>query len=204
MDLLADQPLAFTAMGVVAGKAFCSLGRETGMTGQGIGLAMTTQTELVTVVLKKLVVVSMVGLMTGHTIAIAKGLMPYRILLACQGLMAAETTLGNGPAQQSLMVRGMGAVTGQALPFPDRLMLHPLAKGLFGLIMTGIAEITSLLLEQPLEFSDMGIMALGALVLGHRPMNKFSAELLLGMAANAALHGPGRIIRDHKQETNRK
>jgi hypothetical protein len=61
MDLLADQALGFTAMGVMAGKALCDLNRETSMTGQGIWLAMTTQTELITVVLEKLVVVSMMG-----------------------------------------------------------------------------------------------------------------------------------------------
>lgn len=89
----------------------------------------------------------------------------------------------------------MGAMTRQTLPLANRQVLHPLTKGLFSLPMTRIAEIATLLLEQTLEFGDMGIMALGAFTLGHRLMNNLAAEFLFGMTADASLRSQGRITK---------
>ncbi len=204
MAILPDQALALTAMGVVTAKTFSGLGREVLMANQRIRLIMTAQTKRVAVVLKELVIVGIMRLVTGHTGALGKGLMLYRIFLFGQGLVAAKTAFRNGPAQQALVVRGMGAVTGQALPLPYGLMLYPLAKGFFSLIVAGIAEISALFLEQPLKFGHMGIMAFGALALGHRLMNNFPAKLLLGMTADTALDSPGRSRGNRDQQARRK
>lgn len=199
MEVGPDQPLGSAAVGVVAGEAATGLAREPSMTGQLLRLAVTAQTERVTIVLEKLIVVRLVGLMTGHTLAIGKGLMLARILFFGKGLMTAETAFRYGPAQQALLLRGMGAVAGETLAFLNRLMLYPLTEALFGLFMTGITEISTLPLQQPLEFGDMGTVALGALALCHRFMDNFAAELLLEMTVKTSLHGPGRVLGKQKQ-----
>lgn len=103
MTICPDQALAFAAMGIMAGETFARLARETLMTGQGIRLAMTPQTQLVAILLKELVVVSVMGLVTGHTVPLGKGLMFPRKLIFSKGLMATKTAVGNWPAQQTLL-----------------------------------------------------------------------------------------------------
>lgn len=93
----------------------------------------------------------------------------------------------------------MGAMTGQTLALSDRLVLDPLAKGLFLLGMAGVTQIPSLLLEEALKFCDMGIMTLSALALDHRLMDNLADELLLGMALDAFRHDQGRGRRSHQQ-----
>ncbi len=92
-------------------------------------------------------------------------------------------------------------MAGEALALADGLMLHPLAKGLLGLVMTGKTEIAALLLEQALEFGDMGAMALGALTLGYGCMDTLAAEGLLGMATDAARGGPSAMMRNPQHES---
>ncbi len=192
MDVGPDQAGALATMGIMTGETGPGLGREAFMAGQGIRLTMTAETKLVAIVFQELIVVGVMGLVTGRAFTIGKGLMLDRVLLFAKGLMAFKTTLGKGPAQQSLLLRGMGTVAGQALAIADRLVLYPLTEGPFGLIMTGVTEIPPFFLEKPLVFGNMGIMTLGALALGHRLMDNLAAELLLGVTADAALNSPGR------------
>ncbi len=99
MDVCSDQAFIRPAMGIMAGETLTGLGREPLMSRHTLRLLMTAQTKLIAVIVEQLVVIGIMRLMTGHTIAGRKGLMLYRILFFGQGLMAAQTALGNGPTQ---------------------------------------------------------------------------------------------------------
>lgn len=97
MNIVADQALCLAAMGVVAGEACPGFPREALMARQGLRLTMTAQTERIIGGIEKLVVVSMVWLMTGPAIASGKRRMLNNKLLGGQRLMAAKTALSKGP-----------------------------------------------------------------------------------------------------------
>lgn len=174
------------------------------MPGQGLRSTMAAQTELVTIILEEMIIIGLMGLVAGHTISISKRLMLHGVNLLGKRLMTAKTTLSEGLVEQTLMIRSMGTVTGQALTLLDRLMLNPLPKGLFGLVMTRVTKLATLLLEQAFILCNMGIMALNTLAMGHWFMDNFTAKILLRVAFATPRQGLGRAIGCRKKNRGRK
>jgi hypothetical protein len=204
---VADQVAVVAAVRAVTGSAVFHLGGEIRMLLLDDALSVAPQAEVVSGLDEQCRIGRLMRFMAIGASALGKGSMS-ELVLPGNGV-ARKTDLGGSRVEKMFLVRRMGSMAGNTLPFPngsvDDRLFHILQFR-----VTGIAEPGDIPLEKPLVTGEMGIVTGGALPLNDGVVPDLFLESR-AVVAGEAVHGSQGLSRGerqkkystHQSETNR-